>query len=182
LRFEIESRVRKMWRDACVLQGLRAPSDEHGVRVDGGKAAGRYVAGWDLAAELTRGDSKNGDGWEAHTPLQLLQRAAEGDREAARAWQQYDRAIVGCRQLEWSRGLRDKYPNDAPDVETELVALLSSDQARHVARNALHAKVLDAVETEGPDGIQAVLAEARATPPEKRRALAPLAEGARAPP
>lgn len=98
----------------CVL-----PSVERGVRVDplrnGSEAVSGYLAKLGLELESI---TKEACG-ESRTSWQLAAAAAEGDFVAAVLWREYSRAMLGARQLVWSRGLRDRcgLREERPDAE-----------------------------------------------------------------
>ena len=56
----IEAIWYQLWRSCCLSVGLGEPSSEHGVRVDDGSWAARYVSKWGLESELTKGHLKRG--------------------------------------------------------------------------------------------------------------------------
>lgn len=99
------------------LTGLDAPwlASLRGVGLDGGGAAfdiqdatgaGKYVAKWGAAEEMSLTKAKKGRG-ENRTPQQLL--AASCDDNEVRAgvlWAEYAKTFKGRRQLTWSRGLK----------------------------------------------------------------------------
>lgn len=149
-----ESELREWWHgrwaDACTRQGLRRPSKEHGVRLeavggDGGAVAtylskvGR-AAEMGLAAEVARGDAKQGRGSLALWQLAAL--AVEGDRDARALWAEYEQAIKGRRLFSWSKGLRarltlgEEADDDTLAAERPDFAALDDDPPRLVARIA----------------------------------------------
>ena len=141
-----EDRLFSVWANACRLGGLDAPSRAHGVRLDDGTKAGRYVAKmgleeltgpvWGLDAEMTKGHIKRAK--DGETPFDLL-RAILGDRgdgEAVRLFREYAGAYRGKRQLVWSRGLRERLGLDA-DVSDEEIAATPEEGAEVLGRLTL---------------------------------------------
>lgn len=101
-----------LWADACVKTGLGRPTEEHGVKVQGAKNAGDYVAKWGFATELTRSHLKRAkDG--GRTPWQILNDAAAGDRRSRLLFREFADCFKGKRQLFYSHGLK-KYLSVAP--------------------------------------------------------------------
>jgi hypothetical protein len=111
---------RRWARRIVERHGYRSPSPEHGavLTVSGD---GDYVAKLGLADELTGGLYKRArDGHR--TPLQLLQDAERGDKEAAKRWSEYYRATFRRRRLTWSRGLRARYAWKPEQSDSEIAA------------------------------------------------------------
>ena len=113
-----------VWLDGCRKVGLPEPSMAHGVQVDDGSRAAKYVTKWGMDSELTKGHLKKGkrsvNPWDLlrvhtfgldHQAIALeLREVMQGlgiDKEKAGAlWLVFFRSFKGARQLYWSNGLR----------------------------------------------------------------------------
>jgi hypothetical protein len=132
--------LRERWADMVEREGLRRPSEAHGVDVrraaDDGAADYLAKLGLEVAgAERPR------------SPWAVLERALEGDRPSVRAWLDYARARRGRRRVTMSRSAA---PWSQPDRErdrlqalrVELAVLRACELWRHHARDydvaALH--------------------------------------------
>ena len=49
-----------IWMDSCIKAGLRSPSMKHGLDIQDGSQADRYVAKWGLPEEMSKGHMKKG--------------------------------------------------------------------------------------------------------------------------
>ena len=149
-----ESILYRRWASACKRACLGAPDREHGVRLDSGDHAGKYVAKmgleqpkrWDFSHEITKANLKKSRTGES--PFDLLRAidADATDRQAGRLFVEYVEAFAGRRQLHWSKGLKARFNlGDVTDVEatdaeveaqvvekSELVAVIQRDQWRDV--------------------------------------------------
>ncbi|BDZ38070.1 protein rep [Microbacterium suwonense] len=125
------------WADMVVKEGGRRPDDVHGVnvrRVQDGRIVSQYLTklqeaepdrprGWDLAAEMTRIDSKKGR-LESLVPFDLLDVDGMSEEEQQRArehWAEFVAVTKGRRAMTWSRGLKDAAGIDELD-DDEIVA------------------------------------------------------------
>ena len=81
------------------------PSEEHAIKAERVQSdeAGKYLA--KLGLELTGVLRKAGKG-EHYTHWQIGQAASEGQRWAQPLWREHAEAMLGARQLTWSRGAR----------------------------------------------------------------------------
>ena len=78
-----------------------------GWDIRSGDEAGRYMAKWGAAEEITLSRHKQGRGRTGRTPAQLLAASCdEGDKAAGHLWAEYAQVFHGRRQLVWSRGLK----------------------------------------------------------------------------
>ena len=50
----------RIWMDSCIKAGLRSPSMKHGLDIQDGSQADRYVAKWGLPEEMSKGHMKKG--------------------------------------------------------------------------------------------------------------------------
>ena len=144
-----------IWQDACVKAGLPRPSDERGLRVDGGEKAAEYVAKglWGLEDEMTKGHMKTAKNDKGMTPWGFLDDILENDsNESKRLFKLYAKAFKGKRQLYWSNGLKAKLGIEEITDE-ELVAIqeenanelaeLSVDEWRAIRHFGDYSVVLD---------------------------------------
>lgn len=96
------------------------PNRERGVRAEMCEtgAAGKYLAkmGCELSGIMGK-SSKPGH----YTHWQIAQQAAKGRRWAVRLWEEHAAAMMGARQLTWSRGLRHRLGLE-PERPDELLA------------------------------------------------------------
>ena len=130
-----QNRLYDRWAASCVFAGLKPPSREHGVKLDGGAQAGNYVAKlglevskhWDLTHELTKGHSKKSK--DGESPFDLLRAIAvdDGDRQAKALFCEYAEAFHGKRQLFWSPGLKKRYA--VPDLTDEELEAKKEEKA-----------------------------------------------------
>lgn len=169
------------WQEACERAGLGAPSAERGVRVDWDQGGGSavYVAKmgleepqarrWTFADEVTRGQTKKAADGKGETPFELLDSILEDpeDRQAGRLFIEYADATKGRSQVHWSRELRKRLDLGESQSDEEVAsevreddplwAHLSLDQWRLVVRAGAEWQVLRTGETEGLDGVLALL-------------------------
>lgn len=133
---QIQSGWYPIWLDGCRKSGLADPSEAHGVRVDDGSRAARYVTKWGMDSELTKGHLKKGK--KSVNPWDLLRVHAFGldgvaselrdvvaglgiDKEkAAGLWLAFFRSFKGTRQLYWSNGLRARLGLKKEKTDQEL--------------------------------------------------------------
>lgn len=123
----------RAWRRACRISGLPEPSDKHGVTVEDGSMAAKYVTKWGLEDEMTKTISKQGK-LHGLTPWGLLRAILDGDSSvvepthAENLFRVYSAAFKGKRQLFWSVGLRNRLvPQNVELTDKELVDLEQED-------------------------------------------------------
>lgn len=168
------SGCRTAWETALNRVGLDC--NDHGFDLQGAGNAGDYVAKWGAAEELAlSGEKVARDKEKGRTVWQLLAEAAEGDERAARRWQEYALAFKGRRQLVWSKGLKAKADiNERTDEEIaamaeeiglhepgEEVGRLTREEWRMLVHQGLRITMLEAVERDGREGYERLLAQAR---------------------
>lgn len=97
------------WANACKLSGLGEPSYQHGLKLDDGSKADRYISKWGLEDEITKGHTKKATTGE--TPFDLLRalQADPTDRQAAALFIEFATVFKGKRQLRWSKGLKARF-------------------------------------------------------------------------
>ena len=99
------------WKQAVVREGLGAPHDHHGVKVErchSAAEAGAYISKTDSGVsagnEMTRGDLKTPHAGH-RTPFGILEDFRQtGDAADLALWHGYERATKGQRKITWSRG------------------------------------------------------------------------------
>ena len=133
-----------IWAKCCTLAGLKEPSIERGLTLQGGDYAAKYVGKWGLEQEMTKGHQKKARPGGA-TPFDLLRRVL-ADRRDARSgalFAEFARVFKGRRQLVWSKGLKalfaieetsDEQLADAVVEGSELFAQISLIQWRQILR------------------------------------------------
>jgi len=115
----------------------RAPTREHGVSFVVSHKD-EYISKLGLADEVTRGSWKKAAEFGGYrTPLQILHdhsRTAYGtpeNKRAAALWGEYADAMVGAKQLTWSRGLRKLYEMGEEQTDLEIVEAETEAPAVH---------------------------------------------------
>ena len=84
----------------------RYSSPIHGVMVTGGNdSVGAYVTKWGIEDEVSKAVVKKGRG--GFSPFEILEYAGQDHDWAKAKFVEYAHAMKGCKQLVWSRGLRD---------------------------------------------------------------------------
>jgi len=133
-----------VWARCCKLAGLKEPSLERGLTLQGGEYAARYVGKWGLDQEMTKGHQKKAKPGGA-TPFDLLRRlfADPSDKRSAFLFQEFASVFKGKRQLVWSRGLKERFAIETKSDEqiaeavaegSELFARINLVQWRQVLR------------------------------------------------
>lgn len=124
-------------RNEITGQIYRAPTRSNGISfVPSHKD--EYIAKLGLADEITRGSwKKAAEFGGSRTPLQILHdytRLEYGSIEhkrAAKLWREYAIAMVGAKQLTWSRGLRKLYEMGEEQTDLEIVEAENAAPAVH---------------------------------------------------
>ena len=142
---QFENKIKEIYKEILMKYG-RWMSNEHGVKVSsGGEYLAEYIAKfghepkdkWTLAHEMTKGGQKIGGlrkGKDArYTPFQLLDHAALGDIDAAKAFQEYAVVMKGKAQLTWSDKLRSKLGLDTELTEEEVAEMNDDKDSRAFA-------------------------------------------------
>ena len=156
------------WRASLRGKGL----DGNGAAFDiqNGDAAGRYIAKWGAAEELTLSNKKVGR-HGGRSPLQLLADAKEGDVPSGKLWLQYEKCFRGRRQLVWSRGLKalvgiDEVDDQAAAEDVEQDGQEPEPPLASIDYNTWRDRgrwrrtdILDAAEADGESGVWRVLRE-----------------------
>jgi hypothetical protein len=110
------------WQHCAVKAGLRRPGDEHGLTLQAGDYAARYVSKWGLEHEMTKSMAKQARKG-GRTPFDIADDFGDGLDPARNAglWREFAGAMHGQRQLHWSRGLKALFEVGEAD-DAELVA------------------------------------------------------------
>jgi hypothetical protein len=106
------------WAACCEGAGLGTPSFAHGLKLDDGSKAARYVSKWGLEDEMTKGHTKKAIHGE--TPFDFLRAylADKADKVAGALFKEFAETFKGKRQLHWSKGLKKRYAiGEATDEE-----------------------------------------------------------------
>jgi hypothetical protein len=113
-----ETTLYTRWANACTLAGLGAPSRAHGLKLDDGSKAAKYVSKWGLEDEMTKGHTKKATHGE--TPFDFLRAYLldKTDKQAAALFIEFAKTFEGKRQLHWSKGLKKRYAITEKSDET----------------------------------------------------------------
>lgn len=155
-----------LWSNACRLAGLPAPSFTHGVTLQDGTHADRYVSKWGLENEVTKGHIKKGK-QGGRTPFDLLRDYRNGDKQSGALYVEYANAFKGKRQLVWSKGLKARFA--IADLNDEELSARADEDAQHghelerddwklILSNDIRAEILEAFENGGAFEVGHVLA------------------------
>lgn len=134
-------RLYLVWAACCVKAGLGEPSFAHGLKLDDGSKAAKYVSKWGLEDEMTKGHTKKATHGE--TPFDFLRAylADKNDKQAAALFIEFAQTFEGKRQLHWSAGLKKRFAigertdQELVEVQDEFARLLGTitlDQWRDV--------------------------------------------------
>jgi hypothetical protein len=104
-----EELLYQRWASACVRAGLGEPSRAHGLKLDDGSKAAKYVSKWGLEDEMTKGHTKKA--LHGETPFDFLRAylADATDKQAGALFREFAETFKGKRQLLWSAGLKKRY-------------------------------------------------------------------------
>ena len=102
-------RLYLVWANACKRAGLGEPSYAHGLKLDDGSKAAKYVSKWGLEDEMTKGHTKKAISGE--TPFDFLRSylADKEDKQAGALFKEFAETFKGKRQLHWSKGLKKRF-------------------------------------------------------------------------
>lgn len=97
------------WAACCVAAGLGMPSFDHGIKLDDGSKAAKYVAKWGLEDEMTKGHTKKA--MHGETPFDFLRAYVDDptDKQAGALFKEFAETFKGKRQLYWSPGLKKRF-------------------------------------------------------------------------
>lgn len=169
----LRDRLFPMWESACLSAGLNRPNKVHGITVEGGKEAARYVADWGrekggkgsiwgLEHELAKSHVKKGREGRL-SPWDLLRAVYAGDVKRGVQFEEYARCFRGKHQLEYSRGLRavldlgevatDEEIAKADEPGAELLGTLKPAEWRIILRADRRGELLEVAGREGWAGV-----------------------------
>ena len=133
---ELELDLFARWRTTIASRGFRAPTREHGVRLEQARTRvdlSRYVCqvvvggdekGLPVALEVARGDLKVSRRSGHRTPWQVLADFAEtGDSADLTVWREWEQASSWVHAIRWSNGLRNEVGLDGALTDDEAVAV-----------------------------------------------------------
>jgi len=175
------------WQKCCVRAGLSAPN-KYGMDVQNGAHAGEYISkfgsddeilktksgktvSWDMADEMTKGNTKTGRKGSS-SPWDLLALSVDGETKEIKQQNKllflfYARAMQGVNLIRWSRGLRDYFDLGAQATDEEilkqeedkadLLCHIQPYEWEYIIKNKLRALVLQLAETGGADAIAQLL-------------------------
>lgn len=155
---DFQARLAERWMSACSKAGLKAPSLEHGVKLDSGTHAAKYAAKWGLDSEMTKGHIKKAT--DGESPFDLLRAYVDNDdKQAGALFCEFADSFKGKRQLYWSAGLKKRFQiGEMTDEElaakhedkAALLGKLTLDQWRYILKKDARAIVLDLAEKGWP--------------------------------
>ncbi len=115
---QLKLEIHALWVRMCERSGLGTPSLEHGIDVQDGSVAGKYVAklgnaekkgsDWGMENEVAKGNLKKAKG-NSRSPFQLLDSFMESDKQAGALFAEYAKAFKNRRLLSWSKGMLKMY-------------------------------------------------------------------------
>jgi hypothetical protein len=158
------------WAARCVAAGLGEPSYAHGLKLDDGSKAAKYVSKWGLEDEMTKGHTKKA--LHGETPFDFLRSylADKTDKQAAALFIEFAQTFEGKRQLHWSKGLKKRYAvtektDDQLSTEQDdiarLLGTITLDQWRDVLAVDGRAMVLTIAAASGWDAVERYLLSIR---------------------
>lgn len=145
------------WADECSKAGLGMPSFKHGVSLQDGSHAEKYVSKWGLENEITKSHLKKAKSG-GRSPFDLLRCYSKGDKQAGALFVEYATHFKGKRQLVWSNGLKALFAiEEATDLElaereeerAEMGVELSRDDWKIILNFDVRAEILEAFENGG---------------------------------
>jgi hypothetical protein len=127
-RVDAEDLLYKRWAACCVRAGLGEPSRAHGLKLDDGSKAAKYVTKWGLEDEMTKGHTKKA--LHGETPFDFLRSylADSTDKQAGALFREFAETFKGKRQLHWSKGLKKRYA--IGELSDEELSSQMEDEAR----------------------------------------------------
>lgn len=163
-------RLYHRWAACCVAAGLGKPSMAHGLKLDDGSKAAKYVSKWGLEDEMTKGHSKKAIHGE--TPFDFLRAylADKTDKQAGALFKEFAETFKGKRQLHWSKGLKkhfaigeksDEELSKEMDDHASMLGVISIDQWRDVLAVDGSANVLILAANGGYEAVAVYLASIR---------------------
>lgn len=166
-------RLYLVWANACKRAGLGEPSYAHGLKLDDGSKAAKYVSKWGLEDEMTKGHTKKAINGE--TPFDFLRAyLADGtDKQAGALFKEFAETFKGKRQLHWSKGLKKRFAigektdeevsNEVEDT-ARLLGTITLDQWRDVLAVNGRGTVLQLAASGGWDSVEIYLSSIKRDP------------------
>lgn len=164
---DFEEDLFRIWKGSAVRAGFSPPSRAHGLTVQNGDHAAKYVSKWGLESEMTQWHRKRGK-VASLTPFDLLRwYLQDGSKQAAQLFRIYAESFHGRHQLQYSRGLKKLY--DIADSSDEdlaamqdddalLLGSLTVDQWRLVVGHGQRGALLEVAALRGWEGVEDMLA------------------------
>jgi hypothetical protein len=146
---------------------LGEPSFAHGLKLDDGSKAAKYVSKWGLEDEMTKGHTKKANHGE--TPFDFLRAylVDSTDKQAGVLFKEFAETFKGKRQLFWSPGLKKRYAiGELTDEElaakqedyASMLGTITLEQWRDVLRVEGRGLVLQVAASGGWDAVKIYLA------------------------
>lgn len=166
-------RLYLVWAKACKRAGLGEPSYAHGLKLDNGDKAAKYVSKWGLEDEMTKGHTKKAIHGE--TPFDFLRAylADPTDKQAGALFKEFAETFKGKRQLHWSKGLKKRFAigektdqqlsNEIEDT-ARLLGTITLDQWRDVLAVNGRGTVLQLAASGGWDSVEIYLSSIKRYP------------------
>ncbi len=175
------------WQKCCIRAGLSAPN-KYGMDIQNGAFAGEYISKfgsddeilktksgksitWDMADEMTKGNTKTGRKGSS-SPWDLLALSVDGETKEIKQQNKilflfYARAMQGVNLIRWSRGLRKYFDLGAQATDEEilqqeedkadLLCHIKPHEWEYIIKNKLRPLVLQLAESGGADAIARLL-------------------------
>lgn len=161
---ELQSEILDLWGTACLDVGLGL-INEHGVTVQDGRHASKYLSKWGLESELTKSHLKQGRAGSL-SPFDLLRAVSNGEGDYSWVFQEYASAFKGKLQLTWSHGMAkrlklvvetDGEAAGEPDPAMAFLAALTRSDWYRIYRAEIRGDLIAAAASGGRDGLLAFL-------------------------
>lgn len=161
---DLENRLYVLWVLACAKNGLDEPSRRHGVVVQDGSKAAKYVSKmgngreWKLSDEISKAASKGGrkgsrSAWELLDCYMDIEATPQHQKRAGSLFREYVEATKGRRQLSWSPGLKklfavaelsDEELCAKVEEDAVLIGMINLSDWKIIRKQRLQAHVLNA--------------------------------------
>lgn len=143
------------WVDCCLESGLGRPSQKHGLTLQSGTNAARYISKWSLASEAIGGDHKQAIG-DNRSIAQIEQAAAAGDTFSQRKLLVYNKTTLRARWHNFSRSLsswRKEYNSGRP-APLPLLVFDAPSSAEILQDSSLRALIAEVCSAAGADDLE----------------------------
>lgn len=175
-----------VWARVCENAGLGTPSYAHGLKLDDGTHAAKYVSKWGLEDEMTKGHTKKAA--KGETPFDFLRSflADDQDKQARALFQEFAAVFKGKRQLHWSKGLKARFKvgeksDDQLAAETDdaarLLGAITVEQWRDVLAVGGRGTVLSIAARHGWETVEIYLTSIGGMGKKEMGAVAPMGTG-----